>query len=109
MKDSIIGVFLVCCTIVASIAAIKSVDVVIAKWSSNESTTNQPTPAARSVEPDLLLELAELATDEHRGRLAAERNLDEFRRHAQSVVEKLLNEIQRLQKRPSLKKGSLGA
>lgn len=68
---------------------------------------NEPTPAVQRADPGLAMGLAELASDEHRARIQAERNLDELRREAQSVVAKLLSEIQRLQKRPTLKKGSI--
>lgn len=67
----------------------------------------EPTPAVQRADPGLAMGLAELASDEHRARIEAERNLDELRREAQSVVAKLLSEIQRLQKRPTLKKGSI--
>lgn len=69
---------------------------------------NEPTPAVQPAPPDLVMGLAELAADEHRARVNAEQTLDEFKQHAKSVVEKLLVEIQRLQKRPTLKKGSIG-
>jgi len=68
---------------------------------------NEPTPAVQMADPGLVMCLAELASDEHRARIQAERNLDELRREAQSVVAKLLSEIQRLKKRPTLKKGSI--
>lgn len=67
----------------------------------------EPTPAVQRADPGLAMGLAELASDEHRARIQAEHNLDELRREAQSVVAKLLSEIQRLQKRPTLKKGSI--
>lgn len=73
----------------------------------------EPTPAVAPAflppAPDLVMGLAELAVDEHRGRIKAESNLDEIRLQAQTIVAKLLAEIERLQKRPTLKKGCLTA
>lgn len=67
------------------------------------------TPAVQPADPSLVTGLAELAADEHRLRVKVETTLDETRNQACEVIMKLIGEIERLRKRPSLQKGAYNA
>jgi hypothetical protein len=62
-----------------------------------------PTAAVGEPRAELALALAEMATDEHRGRQKAEATLDETRREAGQLIGQLIGEVERLQKRPATK------
>lgn len=71
-------------------------------------STNPRAPAVVARDDTaLIIELAELASSEHKARVALESTLDETRKQAAECINKLLEEVQRLNKKPTAKPGGL--